>query len=245
MQGDIVVSLAPGRYEQLTNLDMRIEDSGFNGYNVIYRGEDAENMATLSGAKEVTGTWTEGENGIWSIKAENLKFARELIVNDRLATRAKSSKKIYGNAHYKNIEHTEHQHYNGKLGAYGFYVDKTKLGLYENPEDIEFHWVSKFRSGSFHVDDIIQDPDDPDQVIAIMDRRVWSQYTVTFQGDGQIHYSVGFIVENAYELLDEPGEFYFNKKTKVLSYIPREGEDMNNAEVLCPQGEQLIYIHGK
>lgn len=52
------------------------------------------------------------------------------------------------------------------------------------------------------------------------------------------------MVENAYELLDEPGEFYYNKQTKILSYIPREGQDMTTAEVICPTIDRLVWFYG-
>ncbi|MBE7011004.1 MAG: right-handed parallel beta-helix repeat-containing protein [Ruminococcaceae bacterium] len=96
----------------------------------------------------------------------------------------------------------------------------------------------------WHVDDIIQDPENENQVIVLMDRRQWHQLkkqpTASMANETR-----GFVVENAYELLDQPGEFYFNKKTKTLSYMPREGEDMTTAEVLCPQTDRLLYICGK
>ena len=40
-------------------------------------------------------------------------------------------------------------------------------------------------------------------------------------------------IRNAYELLDEPGEFYFNNQTDTLYYYSR-GEDMTTAQVFAP-----------
>ncbi len=255
MQGDIVVNMLPGRYELSDYLEFEVEDSGSNGFDVIWQGTDPDNLPIISGAKEVTGEWTEGENGIWHVKAENLTFARDLFVNGVQATRAKTAKKIYGTGIYKDPNY--HEDFNPETGKYevleqGMYIEKSKLGLFENPEDIEFFWEHQFRTTVFHVDDIIEDPKNENQVIAIMDRTHWgmfrathAQSTITSASFEQYgYYASGFTVENAYELLDEPGEFYFNKKTKVLSYIPREGEDLNSAEVLCPQIDRLTFIHG-
>jgi hypothetical protein len=51
-----------------------------------------------------------------------------------------------------------------------------------------------------------------------------------------------FYVENAKELLDNPGEFYFGDG--VLYYMPREGEDMTSATVEAAVTDSLINITG-
>jgi hypothetical protein len=51
-------------------------------------------------------------------------------------------------------------------------------------------------------------------------------------------------VVNAFEFLDSPGEFYFDKTTKTLYYYPRSGEDMASAIVEAPVAERLIDIAG-
>ncbi|MBC8163725.1 MAG: discoidin domain-containing protein, partial [Roseiflexaceae bacterium] len=42
------------------------------------------------------------------------------------------------------------------------------------------------------------------------------------------------------QLLDQPGEWYLNRATDVLSYLPRSGEDMTTATVVVPILETLI-----
>ncbi|MBE7010934.1 MAG: hypothetical protein E7418_05535, partial [Ruminococcaceae bacterium] len=113
MKGDIVVNLMPGHYFLEDRLEFGIADSGSNGYDVRWRGTDPDNLPVISGAKQVTGTWEEGEDGIWHIQAENLDFARSLFVNDRQATRAKGSRKIYGGKQYLG-DTIYHRHYQEK-----------------------------------------------------------------------------------------------------------------------------------
>ncbi len=237
MTGDIVVNLLPGRYERAERFELESEDSGYNGFDVIWRGTDKTNMATISGAVEVNGTWTMGENGIWHIKAENLDFVREMFINDKAAIRARDPKVVYGNKKYTDPNNSERE--------LGFYIDKSKIGLFENPEDVETHHSHTWKSAIMHVDNIIPDPENPEQVIVIMDRNYWPLLMASATGTAEPHWSRGFLVENAYELLDEPGEFYFNKKTKVLSYYPREGEDLNNSEILVPKINQLFMVRGE
>jgi hypothetical protein len=51
-------------------------------------------------------------------------------------------------------------------------------------------------------------------------------------------------VENAFELLGTPGQFYFDRAAHVVYYVPREGEDMRTADVEMPVLERLIEADG-
>jgi hypothetical protein len=43
-----------------------------------------------------------------------------------------------------------------------------------------------------------------------------------------------YYVENAFELLHTPGEWYLNRRTGVLYYWPLPGESLREAEVVAP-----------
>lgn len=51
-------------------------------------------------------------------------------------------------------------------------------------------------------------------------------------------------VENAYELLDEEGEWYLDRPAAKIYYKPRAGEVMATAEVILPKLESLINASG-
>ena len=51
-------------------------------------------------------------------------------------------------------------------------------------------------------------------------------------------------IENALELLDEPGEWYFDRAAKTVHYMPRPGEDMTKVEVIAPALEKLVELRG-
>lgn len=55
-----------------------------------------------------------------------------------------------------------------------------------------------------------------------------------------------YYVENLKALLDAPGEWYFDKKSKEISYIPANGiSDPNQAQVGIPMINQLVEVRGK
>lgn len=60
-----------------------------------------------------------------------------------------------------------------------------------------------------------------------------------------------YYVENALELLDAPGEWYLNRKTGTLYYLPLPGEELSRAEdngrlpVIAPALPQLVRLDGR
>jgi hypothetical protein len=53
------------------------------------------------------------------------------------------------------------------------------------------------------------------------------------------------VIQNAFELLHAPGEFYFDRARRTVYYIPRPGEDMRTARVMVPVTQTLIRLSGK
>jgi hypothetical protein len=52
-------------------------------------------------------------------------------------------------------------------------------------------------------------------------------------------------VENAFEALDTPGQWYLDRPRGVLSYLPRKGEDMAAAEIVAPRLTQVVRVVGR
>ncbi len=50
--------------------------------------------------------------------------------------------------------------------------------------------------------------------------------------------------ENAFELLDEPGEWYLDRSEGVVYYFPRPGERLDECEVIAPVVETLLELKG-
>jgi L-rhamnose mutarotase len=53
-----------------------------------------------------------------------------------------------------------------------------------------------------------------------------------------------FYLTNARELLDQPGEWYYDLNKQELWYYPLQGENMANAEVVAPMLDQLVVVEG-
>jgi parallel beta-helix repeat protein len=55
-----------------------------------------------------------------------------------------------------------------------------------------------------------------------------------------------YYVENVFEALEKPGEFYYNRASQKIYYMPRPGEDMATAEAIMPrQLPHLVQFQGQ
>lgn len=53
-----------------------------------------------------------------------------------------------------------------------------------------------------------------------------------------------YYIENAPDALDQPGEWYLDRKSGVLRYWAMPGEDMSKAEVVAPRLQNLVKVRG-
>lgn len=80
---------------------------------------------------------------------------------------------------------------------------------------------------------------DVENHVATLQWRSRMRLSDDFHKDGAPYY-----VENVFEALDEPGQWYLDRPTGQLVYLPREGEDMGTAEVIAPHLAQLLHVQG-
>ena len=65
-----------------------------------------------------------------------------------------------------------------------------------------------------------------------------------YDGDANSKRQTPTYLENAYELLDQRGEWYLDKRDGYMYYIPRVGEDMRSMELKLPLGEIFMDVKG-
>lgn len=68
---------------------------------------------------------------------------------------------------------------------------------------------------------------------------LWPRPMVTTDG-----HNSAFYLTNARELQDVPGEWYHDMDARKVYYYPREGEKMQEAEVIVPAVETLVRVEG-
>jgi len=90
MKGDIIINLKGGTYEFANTFILTSEDSGNNGYNIIYQAYNCE-IPILSGGNQING-WTihDATKNIYQAKVDTALNSRQLYVNGQRVIRARS-----------------------------------------------------------------------------------------------------------------------------------------------------------
>ncbi|SDC07749.1 Ig-like domain (group 2) [Paenibacillus sp. UNCCL117] len=221
MTGDIVVRLRGGVYTLSEPLRFDESDSGSNGYFVRYESYPGE-QAVLSGGRKITG-WTEhdSERGIYKAQV-GLNFAtRQLFVDGVRATRARSEGGLT-----RAIKTTN-----------GYTSDDTFLAGWSKPDDLEFVFHELWTNPRAGVESVTLANGKAE---IKLENPGW--YAVA--NKGMTSATVPVYYENAYELLDQPGEWYYNSTDGYLYYKPRAWERLETAEVTAPVLERLMEIKG-
>jgi hypothetical protein len=178
MADDITVFIA-GEYRVDVPISFGPDDSGTNGFNVVYTAAPGEHPA-LDGARRVSG-WSladKARNLWWAPSPEGLASCHDLFVNGTPASRTRS-----------------------RLLA--VFSKNTSDAAVETP-DSKARWKN--------LADVVFAPAEQESI--------WSERT----GAAPV------FVENAFELLGSPGEWYFDRPAGRIYYTPRKGEDMATAD---------------
>ncbi len=254
--GDIVVNVEGGTYTLTETLEINEDYSGKNGYNVIIRGDD-ESQTIFSGGIKVNG-WNPVSDGIWRAPLVGVEYARNLYINGYPAVVARSDRHYNtamkadgtipttvhrdGQFNVLDIPLTEAatglcaetvSNWSGK----GFTLSKEELGIeFENPIGMEFVWPYTFEN---HITPVTGFAGNKDDVMFYMNSALLEKRATTAFNTG-----VSFYLQNAKELLDKPGEFYYDKNAGYIYYYPYEYEDMKTADVYVGNVEGMIKVAG-
>jgi parallel beta-helix repeat protein len=223
----VTVYVGGGRYDLSEPIVLTPEDSGTTECPLTIEASEGE-VPIISGGETITG-WEPVKHGglreLWRARVprakEGNRYFHELFVNGQRRQRARDPNTGY------------------------FKVDGTITP--DRPASFKFHegdiqpaWVTK-------------------RGVEIVTLLNWAAFrmpvrsvdttthTVTLEGRRQ-HWGnekgARYWVENAFEALDTPGEWYWDPQAGWVYYCPMAGEDMTRAEVVAPRLDQLVLLRG-
>lgn len=229
--GDIVVEIAAGTYELAAPIRFAPEDSGRNGHTVVYRAASGAEVI-LNGGRRVTGWQRDGANGGFSATTGKDVDFRQLWIDGRRAIRARTP-----NAGRMLKLASEKQ-------ADGFDLPREVFsGITVRPNEVEVSVLIAWMHKRLRLARIA-DTEHADVVRAVIAEPEWDGVTKQPQGD-RVYLGRNYWLENAPEFLDAPGEFYLDRTTGVLRYLPRDDEDVASAEIVRPELESLVVLEGR
>lgn len=227
MDGNIVINISAGYHNLDETILLSEKDSGKNGYNIIYRGA-SENESIIGSGVEVK-EWEKTEGALWKAYVPELKETRRLSINGYAASRARS-KYVY-----KIVDQFINPDSDYVLD--GFYFEAGNFPEVEHSEDLEMVFDYLWVCQRFPLDKIERVGDKIK--VHVKQPSLGIAKTTNYQTiQPVIESTVSF--ENAKELVDEPGEFFFDEREKMIYYYPYEQENMETAE--CYAGGDLVEL---
>jgi parallel beta helix pectate lyase-like protein/glycosyl hydrolase family 141 len=218
MSGDITILLRGGTYWLDRALQFNSLDSGMNGYKVVYKKMPGE-RPVLSGGRKIVG-WQRDEGNRWKAVVDVPNF-RQLYINGVRGIRARGGE--LPGATFEGLD--------------GYFTSNGAMAKWKNPSDLELVYDIQWQRVYCKV--VSVEPKGSGSVVSMLQ----PFFLMARLKEGK-QIQLPSFVENAFELLDEPGEWYLDRPTKVLYYVPRPGEDMNQAEVIVPAVEKLMDVRG-
>lgn len=228
MTGDIIIKVSKGEYKIEETLNITKDHSGQNGYNVKICGVGDE-KPVIHGGKKIEG-WTEYEKGIYRAKYEPDKDVRNLYVNDFPAVRAMSEFAFRCESFYSEDGIT-----NTGINV----KDINFPSSFARPQDLELVWELVWEAQRTPVTDVTYDG--VISTIYLNQDIITRNSPTSTTGFGP---AKQFYLENAYELIDYAGEFYYNPQDGYIYYMPSENEIMSEAEVYVGEVENLVNVSG-
>jgi len=216
----VTVFFADGVYYLPETIVFKPQDSGSEKYPIVYRAQN-EGGAILSGGIKLDLSWKLYKEGIYQAKTpKGIKIDQVFVdgLNQRMAR-------------YPNYDVTK------KTDAYqGYAADafsKERAAGWKNPKGGYIHAMHSKEWGGYHY--IITGKDKDGEV--------------TYEGGWQNNRQLGMhqeyrMVENIFEELDAPEEWFHNQETQTLYYKPESAKDLANAKIEVVRLKQLVDFQG-
>jgi hypothetical protein len=217
MSGNITIYLRGGTYRLTQTFALTASDSGNNGYKINYAAYPGE-KPILSGGQPVNG-WQlfDAAKQIYRAYVGTTLESRQLYVNGVRAQRARGSYNPPGFS------------FNS---SYGFDTVGTNLHNFSRPTDLEVVGLVEWKVLRCGV------------ASATSNRLTLDQPCWTYALRHPVKLDRVSWLENAYEFIDEDGEWYLDHPSGYIYYKPRSGENIGSADATISILETLVSGQG-
>lgn len=216
----VTVHVGDGTYYLPETLVLAPQDSGTANLPVVYHAVN-EGKAVISGGRRLELTWQPGENGIFKAATPAGLTIDQLFINGRGQRMARYPD------HDANKPTAAYQGYSADA------ISKERAARWADPAGGYIHAMHSARWGGYHYRITGKKPDG----------------NVAYEGGWQNNRQMGMhkdfrMVENIFEELDAPGEWFHQAKTNTLSFIPEPGVDPRTSVVEVVRLRHLIEFRG-
>jgi len=229
------VVLRGGTYYLGSPLEFGPEDSGAENAPVVYAAATGEKVVLSGGRRLKNGRWGE-VNGrkawvvnITEVKAGTWRF-RQLFVNGTRRPRPRLPKQ--GEYRIESLPGYTGDFLRSPTKQF-VYAPSDIVPTWRNLRDVEIVGITRWLDNRL-----------PIEKVSAQTR------TVTFDRPSLFALLSGsepgpYWVENVFEALDTPGQWYLDHPRGVLYYLPRPGEEMPSAEIIAPRLTRVVRVVGR
>lgn len=233
MAADIDVYLRGGTYHLSQPFALGVADSGRNGHQVLYTAYSGE-QPILSGALKVSGfALYNSSKNIYRASVPTGTQSRQLFVNGVRALRARGPLNPSGFT----------------LSGSSFITSDSSYTSFTNASSVEIVDNNAWKQMRCPLASITV-PAGGGSSLNVNPACFANNNTAVlnrgfpFNGAGLPALNAITYLENAYQLLNTPGQFYLDSAAGYLYYIPRSGENLSTADVELPTLQALLTVSG-
>jgi parallel beta-helix repeat protein len=214
----ITIHVASGAYYLDRPLVLTAEDSGSREAPVIWRAEAGEEVR-LVGGRPLDLKWKPHSDKVYKAAVPAGTGIDQLFLNGKRQILAR----------YPNYD-PEQRYYSG------FGPTAERMKGWQKPETAYIHALHRAKWGSGHI---VLKRDDKGQLYEYM-----VSIDTTTQGNGAALNPELRFVENVFEELDAPGEWFFDRDAGTLYFQPRNRADLDNALFEAVANPHLVRLKG-
>ncbi len=227
----ITVLIRGGVYTLSQAVEFTPADSGTTDSPTVYAAY-ADEQPIFSGGVRLTG-FRKDATGRWALEIPEVRDGKryfiQLFVNGQRRYRPRLPKQGY----YNILDEIA-----PPSGARGYDRFRFKTGDirpdWQNREDVDILAMQTWTMARLRIKDV---DTASNTVIFTGTTHATTDWSKLKKGNR-------FLVENVKEALSDPGEWYLDRKTGVLTYIPKPGEDPATAEIIAPCLNTLLRVTG-
>jgi len=231
----LCIVLRGGTYYLDSPLEFGPEDSGTKRAPVVYRAAAGEKVVLSGGRRLENGRWGE-INGckawvvdIPEVKAGTWRF-RQLFVNGERRPRTRLPKQ--GEYRIESLPGYTGDFLRSPTKQF-VYAPGDIVPTWRNLRDVEIVGITRWLDNRLPIESVND-----------------GTRTVTFDRPSLFALLSGgkpgpYWVENVFEALDTPGQWYLDRPRGVLYYLPRPGEEMTSSEIIAPRLPQVVRVVGR
>jgi parallel beta-helix repeat protein len=244
------ICIGGGRYEMSSQLVFTHRDSGLPGKKdwlgkvkapwvpvtyCAYKGE----RPVLSGGRRIRGFKPSALGGrdVWVARVQGVKECRwnfhQLWVNGGRRQRTRLPNEGFYSVD-RLVEGDENDEIPWAKGQERFHFREGDIRQWSNLEDVEVVVHNMWVDSHAWLKAV-----DEDECLATLDRPTRNDLRGESHEEG-----AQYVVENVFESLEEPGQWYLDRPSGRLYYIPLPGEDIETAEVIAARLSTVLRIEG-